>query len=81
MAMDFCASLEHTIHYEYDGGVPLAVREGLENSARTAAQLDPLTEDLQRQVHGDGPAEARRADPVVPSDSLETLRLIRESRR
>ena len=83
VAMDFWASLEHKIHYKFDREeVPVEVREGLARSARTAADLDALMEDLHRRVHGDGSVEPRRSDAVVPTDEvLEALRHIRASRQ
>ena len=82
IAMDFWASLEHKIHYKYDREIPAAVREGLDRSARTAAELDELMEDLHRDVHGDVPDRPGRGDPVVPADDvLRHLHRIREARR
>ena len=82
VAMDFWASLEHKIHYKFDREVPAEVREGLARSARTAADLDALMEDLHRRVHGDESVEPRRGDAVVPTDEvLEALRHIRASRQ
>jgi putative GTP pyrophosphokinase len=82
VAMDFWASLEHKIHYKFDHDVPVGVRESLQTSAQTAADLDALMEGLHRQVHGDGRVEPHRGNGVVPTDAvLESLRRIRESQR
>jgi putative GTP pyrophosphokinase len=82
VAMDFWASLEHKIHYKYDHDVPAAVREGLDRSARTAAELDALMEDLHAQVHGNALESSAVDRSVVPTDAvLENLRRIRETRR
>lgn len=40
IAMDFWASLEHTIYYKYDGHVPEHLREGLLEAAHDADRLD-----------------------------------------
>ncbi len=65
IAMDFWASLEHKIHYKYDGRVPAELVAELEDAASTAYALDLRMERLHRQLHGD-PAElpAVHADPV-----------------
>ena len=81
VAMDFWASLEHKIHYKFDHDVPAGVRDGLQTSARTAADLDALMEGLHRQVHGDGRVEPHCGD-VIPTDAvLESLRRIRKAQR
>ena len=49
-AMDFWASLEHKIHYKYDGEVPQDLLDGLNDSARTAARLDGEMELLHGRM-------------------------------
>ena len=50
IAMDFWASLEHKIHYKYDGDVPGDLLDGLQESARTAARLDGEMELLHGRM-------------------------------
>ena len=50
VAMDFWASLEHKIHYKYDGDVPGDLLDGLQESARTAARLDGEMELLHGRM-------------------------------
>ena len=52
IAMDFWASLEHKIHYKYDGDVPDALVEELREAAGTADELDSRMERLHRELHG-----------------------------
>ena len=52
IAMDFWASLEHKIHYKFEGAAPAHMREDLRACADMAALLDKqmlaLNESLQR---------------------------------
>jgi putative GTP pyrophosphokinase len=50
IAMDFWASLEHKIHYKYDGDVPADLSGGLKESAGTAARLDGEMELLHGRM-------------------------------
>lgn len=52
IAMDFWASLEHKIHYKYDGDVPSGMLAELKDAADTAAELDQRMERLHRELHG-----------------------------
>lgn len=52
IAMDFWASLEHKIHYKYDGEVPEHLAASLSEAADVAAQLDRRMEELHSEVHG-----------------------------
>lgn len=53
VAMDFWASLEHRMHYKYDGRVPVELLTELSEAATTAAALDERMERLHRQIRGD----------------------------
>lgn len=52
IAMDFWASLEHKIHYKFEGAAPEHMRESLKECADMAAELDArmlaLNESLQK---------------------------------
>ena len=52
IAMDFWASLEHKIHYKFEGAAPEHIREDLKECADMAASLDrrmlALNESLQK---------------------------------
>lgn len=52
IAMDFWASLEHKIHYKYDGAVPADLVARLTAAARTARELDESMEQLHAAVRG-----------------------------
>jgi putative GTP pyrophosphokinase len=53
IAMDFWASVEHSIYYKYDGTVPTSLRDELGAAARTAADLDATMARLRSEVHGE----------------------------
>ncbi|MFV0285544.1 MAG: GTP pyrophosphokinase family protein [Demequina sp.] len=69
IAMDFWASLEHKIHYKFDGDVPDHLAESLSDAAMIAEQLDHRMENLHREVHG----EHRADEPDVPADFDEDM--------
>ncbi|CAN5699141.1 GTP pyrophosphokinase family protein [soil metagenome] len=50
IAMDFWASLEHTIFYKYDKQVPDLLLRELHEAAETAAHLDRRMERLHREI-------------------------------
>ncbi|WP_084653346.1 GTP pyrophosphokinase [Nocardioides insulae] len=50
IAMDFWASVEHTIYYKYDGTVPAGLLDELGSAARTAADLDATMARLRGEV-------------------------------
>lgn len=54
VAMDFWASLEHKIHYKYDGDVPADLVSELKAAADTTQALDARMESLHRELHGSG---------------------------
>jgi len=53
IAMDFWASLEHKIHYKYQGEAPQEILDELCEAATTAAALDVQMEKLHNKVHGE----------------------------
>ena len=52
IAMDFWASVEHSIYYKYDATVPPALHDELADAARTAADLDRRMTKLRDEVRG-----------------------------
>jgi putative GTP pyrophosphokinase len=50
IAMDFWASIEHSIYYKYDATVPPALLDELTDAAETAAQLDARMTRLRREI-------------------------------
>ncbi len=50
IAMDFWASVEHTIYYKYDRAVPTTLLDELATAARTAAELDATMARLRTEV-------------------------------
>lgn len=72
VAMDFWASLEHKIHYKYDGAIPAELARSLLDTARTAAELDNEMERLHHELRGEQlpvPFELKGAE-IPMSDSL-----------
>ncbi|MFC4138637.1 MULTISPECIES: GTP pyrophosphokinase family protein [unclassified Microbacterium] len=51
IAMDFWASLEHKIHYKFDGRVPSHLVQSLTDAAEAAGELDQRMERLHREAH------------------------------
>lgn len=63
IAMDFWASLEHKIHYKYQGDVPDRLVEELTRAANAAGELDRKMEQLHAEVHDvDSPAKDDDSD-------------------
>lgn len=80
IAMDFWASLEHKIFYQYRGAVPDGVQASLTEAATTAARLDDAMERLHRDVHGDADDTAldhETAEIEVPAAVLQRLMQLR----
>jgi len=50
IAMDFWASVEHSIYYKYDGGVPTSLLDELRQAADGAAALDQTMGRLRNEV-------------------------------
>lgn len=50
IAMDFWASVEHTIYYKYEGIVPTTLLDELHHAAHTAAELDVTMGRLRNEV-------------------------------
>ena len=51
IAMDFWASLEHKIHYNFAGRVPAHLVQSLTDAAEAAGELDVRMERLHREAH------------------------------
>ncbi|WP_181274529.1 GTP pyrophosphokinase [Brevibacterium oceani] len=76
IAMDFWASLEHKIHYKFDGDVPDRLVDELTEAAAASDQLDRQMERLHSEV--------RNGDPDVDSGEdfdEEALRILWELSR
>lgn len=54
VAMDFWASLEHKIHYKFDGNVPMHVEEELFQCARMVSELDAKMLSLNEEIQALG---------------------------
>lgn len=50
VAMDFWASLEHKIHYKFEGNAPTHIKEELVDCARMVSDLDNKMESLNDEV-------------------------------
>ncbi|NYD53832.1 GTP pyrophosphokinase [Microbacterium pseudoresistens] len=75
IAMDFWASLEHKIHYKFDGHVPDHLVDSLTAAADAASELDARMERLHHEAHGTRAGES--AGPGVPSGPARSQRPIR----
>ena len=62
IAMDFWASLEHKIHYKYDGQVPRELIAELKEAADAADALDAKMERLHRELRGSHQPEDRERE-------------------
>lgn len=51
VAMDFWASLEHKIHYKFEGNAPNHIRDELIECARMSSELDERMLSLNKEVH------------------------------
>lgn len=51
VAMDFWASLEHKIHYKFEGNAPEHIKEELVECARMVADLDARMLSLNEELH------------------------------
>ena len=65
IAMDFWASLEHKIHYKFQGQVPTHLVDSLTDAAAAARELDERMERLHREAHG------TEVQPAVSSHVLQ----------
>lgn len=61
VAMDFWASLEHKIHYKFEGNVPDHIRESLVECAEIVADLDAKMLSLNEEVQELAEQESRLA--------------------
>lgn len=51
VAMDFWASLEHKIHYKFEGNVPIHIKQELVECASMVSDLDAKMLSLNEEVH------------------------------
>ncbi len=51
VAMDFWASLEHKIHYKFEGNVPMHIKQELVECANMVSELDAKMLSLNEEVH------------------------------
>lgn len=52
VAMDFWASLEHKIHYKFEGNAPEELKKDLVDCAKMVSDLDTRMEKLNEQIQG-----------------------------
>ena len=48
--MDFCASLEHKIHYKFEGNAPEHIKNELKECARMVSDLDARMLALNEEI-------------------------------
>ncbi len=63
VAMDFWASLEHKIHYKFEGNAPEHIKDELVECAKIVSELDDRMLSLNRQVQN---GRLERAGADVP---------------
>ena len=61
--MDFWASLEHKIHYKFEGNAPEHIKDELVECAKIVSELDDRMLSLNRQVQN---GRLERAGADVP---------------
>ena len=76
LAMNFWATIEHSLNYKYQGDFPDEIRTRLENAARMAYQLDEemgkIRNDIREaQVLFDPPNRSKLNDGVGNSDDTD----------
>lgn len=50
MAMNFWATIEHSLHYKFQEKIPIEIQERLYEAAETAARLDQQMLDIKREI-------------------------------
>lgn len=75
IAMDFWASLDHKIHYKYNGAVPDHLSASLVETADIASQLDRRMEQLHQEVRGINPKLESDDPPAI--DGVDEQLLLR----
>ncbi len=50
LAMNFWATIEHSLNYKYKSNIPVEIRERLKSSARAAAALDDEMEEIRNEI-------------------------------
>lgn len=71
IAMDFWASLEHKIHYKYQGAIPDRLSNELKEAATSAAALDKKMENIHREIND-------LKEAIEPEDELKQLNINNE---
>ena len=59
VAMDFWASLEHKIHYKFEGDAPESIKNELVECARMVSDLDARMLSLNEEILANQPKERR----------------------
>ncbi len=77
LAMNFWATIEHSLNYKYQGDFPQAIKERLENAARMAYKLDEemsaIKEDIQEAQLLYDPINRHIKDGVGNSDDTDDI--------
>ena len=77
LAMNFWATIEHSLNYKYQGDYPEDIKKRLENAARMAYQLDEemsaIKEDIQEAQLLYDPINRRIKDEVGNSDDTDDI--------
>ncbi len=77
LAMNFWATIEHSLNYKYQGDFPQAIKERLENAARLAYHLDEemsaIKEDIREAQLLFDPISRQITDGVGNSDDTDDI--------
>ena len=74
MAMNFWATIEHSLQYKYAGNVPEPIRERLSNAARAVAMLDDEMSSIRHEI-----LDAQtmfRTKATVAADITNTIQML-----
>ena len=77
LAMNFWASIEHSLNYKYEGQIPEGIKDRLKQAAEAAAWLDGQMSEIRDEIaEAQKTFEKRQSDEfrvVEPPASLVTL--------
>lgn len=77
LAMNFWATIEHSLNYKYQGEFPKEIKRRLETTAKIALELDEemrkIREDIREAQLLFDPANRKLSDGVGNSDDTDEL--------
>ncbi len=79
LAMNFWASIEHSLNYKYEGRIPDEIKERLKQSAEAAAILDRQMSEIRDEISdAQQTFEQRRSDEYRSIDAPDVFKQIGE---